>query len=216
MNNCIHTDEFVQMTVAVAILAAGRASRFGGGKLDVTCAGKPLGRWVLDAVEAAGLPPGMLIVGPEVPAFARNAMAGGWTLITNPVPEEGLGGSVALAANHAQCLKADGLLLLLADMPLIEANRIRTILTHQPVTQAVATRYLSGKPGVPARFPMAMFTELSTLTGNIGAATLLRDRADIHLLDAPADVLTDVDDADGLARAERLLLSCRRAGSGHR
>ena len=38
----------------VAVLAAGRGKRFGGGKLEATCAGKPLGRWVLDAVRKRG------------------------------------------------------------------------------------------------------------------------------------------------------------------
>ncbi|HEX7823197.1 MAG TPA: NTP transferase domain-containing protein [Sphingobium sp.] len=194
------------MSIAVAILAAGRASRFGGGKLDASCAGKPLGRWVLDAVAAAGAPPGLLIVGPDAPALAGEAMAEGWALITNPVPEEGLGGSVALAASHADCLRADALLLLLADMPLIGAERIATLLAHRPVTQLVATRYPSGRSGVPARFPAALFGALAALDGDRGAAVLLRDRADVYLLDMPAEALTDVDDIEGLARAERLLL----------
>ncbi len=194
-------------TTAIAILAAGRASRFGGGKLDAPCAGKPLGRWALDAVAEAGLPPGLLIVGPDAPAFADDAMMEGWAIITNPAPEEGLGGSVALAAGHADCLRADALLLLLADMPLIGAEGIGAILAHQPVTQPVAARYPSGRPGVPARFPAAMFGDLTALTGDSGAAALLRDRGDLHLLDLPDGALTDVDDADGIARAERLLLS---------
>ena len=36
----------------VAVLAAGRGTRFGGGKLEALCAGKPLGRCALDAVAA--------------------------------------------------------------------------------------------------------------------------------------------------------------------
>ncbi len=195
------------MSVLVAILAAGRASRFGGGKLDASCAGKPLGRWVIDAVEAAGFPPGLLIVGPDTPAFASDAMVDGWALLTNPTPEEGLGGSVSLAASHADCLRADALLLLLADMPLIGADWIAALLSHQPVTQPVATRYPSGRPGVPARFPASMLGDLAALDGDRGAATLLRDRGGVYLVDVPAEALTDVDDADGIARAERLLLS---------
>ena len=49
----------------VAVLAAGSATRFGGGKLEAICAGKPLGRWVLDAAEAAGLQPGTIVAGPD-------------------------------------------------------------------------------------------------------------------------------------------------------
>ncbi|MFT3965605.1 MAG: NTP transferase domain-containing protein, partial [Sphingobium sp.] len=79
--------------IPVAILAAGRASRFGGGKLDAACAGKPLGRWVLDAVAAAGAPPGLIVVGPRPPAFAGDALHDGWTVITNAEAERGMGTS---------------------------------------------------------------------------------------------------------------------------
>ena len=48
----------------VAVLAAGAASRFGGGKLDAMLAGKRVGQWVLDAVAAAGLPPPVLMRDP--------------------------------------------------------------------------------------------------------------------------------------------------------
>ncbi|HEX7856618.1 MAG TPA: nucleotidyltransferase family protein [Sphingobium sp.] len=191
--------------IPVAILAAGRASRFGGGKLDAICAGKPLGRWVLEAAAAAGLSPGFLIVGPQPPAFAEEALYDGWSLITNPHPEEGLGTSVALAAAHADCLRVDALVLLLADMPLTSVETIRALLDHMPLTAPVATRYRSGRPGVPARFPASLFGALAGLHGDRGASTLLRARPDLHLLDPPLDSLLDVDDADDLARAEALL-----------
>ena len=38
----------------VALLAAGRGTRFGGNKLETACAGKPLGRWAIEAIEEAG------------------------------------------------------------------------------------------------------------------------------------------------------------------
>ncbi|MET0365217.1 MAG: NTP transferase domain-containing protein [Sphingobium sp.] len=199
-------------SVPVAILAAGRASRFGGGKLDAACAGKPLGRWVLDAVAAAGAPPGLLIVGPEAPVFAQEAMVDGWTLITNPQPERGLGTSVALAALHADCLRAEGLLLLLADMPLTSAGTIRTMLDHAPSATPIAVRYPSGKAGVPARFPAAMLEELSRLDGDRGAASLMQGRQDIHLIDVPSDTVIDVDDPAALIRAEALLAKVSHLG----
>ena len=45
----------------VAVLAAGRGTRFGGGKLEAMCAGRPLGRWILDAVVEAGLVRGVIV-----------------------------------------------------------------------------------------------------------------------------------------------------------
>lgn len=191
------------MSVLVAILAAGRASRFGGGKLDAPCAGKPLGRWVVEAVAAARATPGLIVTGPDTPAFAQEAMFDGWALATNPVPEEGLAGSVGLAARHAECLGADALVLLLADMPLVTPAMIGALLV--PTTAPVAIRYPSGRPGVPARFPTALFAQLTALEGDRGAAVLLQGRSDVRLIEAAPDALTDVDDAVSLARAEALL-----------
>ncbi|HEX7872568.1 MAG TPA: NTP transferase domain-containing protein [Sphingobium sp.] len=193
----------------IAILAAGRASRFGGGKLDAICAGKPLGRWVLDAVAAADAPPGLLIVGPQTPAFAQEAMLDGWTLITNAESERGLASSVALAAVHAECLRADGLILLLGDMPLIAAETIHALLNPETPDAPIAVRYPSGRPGVPARFPATMLAALAMLDGDRGAAALLQRRHDLRLLEVGPDALLDVDDAAALVRAETLL---RKAG----
>lgn len=189
----------------IAILAAGKASRFGGGKLDALCAGKPLAHWVLDAVSAAQAPPGLLIVGPEPPDFAQAALFDGWSIITNPAPEEGIGGSVRLAAAHAKCLGAEALILLLADMPLLDTASIEALRSGGVITEPLAARYPGGKPGVPARFPASMFGDLITLSGDNGAAKLLHGRADLHLLDLPENALCDVDDPAALERAERLL-----------
>ena len=54
---------------AVAVLAAGLGTRFGGNKLEAICAGKPLGRWAIEAVEAAGLGPGIVVTGAEGVSF---------------------------------------------------------------------------------------------------------------------------------------------------
>jgi len=191
--------------IAIAILAAGRASRFGGGKLDAPCAGRPLGRWVLDAVAAADAPPGLIVTGPSAPVFAQEAGWGGWTLISNPEPEAGLSGSVALAARHAQHWEADALILLLADMPLVPAATIRTMLDHRPVAVPIAALHPGGGPGVPARFPAELFGRLTELGGDRGGAGLLATRTDTHFLDLPPDALLDVDDRYGLLRAESAL-----------
>ena len=80
----------------VAVLAAGRGTRFGGGKLEAMCAGRPLGRWILDAVVEAGLVRGVIVTGRDAADFAD-----GWTRLINPEPEAGLGSSLALAAKLA-------------------------------------------------------------------------------------------------------------------
>jgi len=178
---------------AVAVLAAGLGARFGGNKLEAMCAGKPLGRWTIEAVEAAGLGPGTIVTGPEWVTFA-----GGWTRAVNPEPEAGLGSSLALAARLAR--GKDALLILLADMPLVTAAYLRGLAAGSAPT---ATRYPDGYAGVPALLDRRLIEQAALLTGDRGAGPLL-NRA--RLLDPPPGMLRDVDTTQELAEVERELL----------
>jgi len=178
---------------AVAVLAAGRGIRFGGGKLEATCAGKPLGRWAIEAVEAAGLETGLIVTGPEEASFAD-----GWTRLINPEPEAGLGSSLALAARLVSPDR-DSLLVVLADMPLVTAGYLRELAAR---TAPAATRYPEGHAGVPALLDRGMIEKAARLTGDRGAGPLLETA---RLLDPPPGMLRDVDTAADLAEAALML-----------
>ena len=178
----------------VAVLAAGRGTRFGGAKLEAACAGKPLGRWVLDAVASAGLAPGLIVSGPDGLSFAH-----GWTQVINPDPDAGLGASLAVAAQLALARGAVSLLVLLADMPLVTPADLRALAAAEGLA---ATRYPEGRPGVPARLDAATMHEAAELTGDRGAGPLLIRAT---LLDLPPHALRDVDTPEDLAEVERLL-----------
>lgn len=183
----------------VAVLAAGRATRFGGGKLDAQCAGKRLGLWALDAVADAGLEPGVIVTGPDAPQFAQAAF--GWQVLTNPAPEEGLGTSVALACRAAE-QQERGVLLLLADMPLVAPAHLQALM---PCRSSVATRHPDGRPGVPVLLTSEDVGRFTSLSGDRGAGKLLADLEELEVLEAPAGSLLDVDDAETLGVADRLL-----------
>jgi CTP:molybdopterin cytidylyltransferase MocA len=185
----------------VALLAAGRSARFGGGKLDAQCAGKRLGQWVLDAVAEAGLAPGVIVTAPDTPVFAGEA--GGWSLISNPRAETGLASSLACAAREAEARSAPVLLVLLADMPLIPAGLLRALATMAPAP--AAARYPHGRPGAPALIPARLYPALMALTGDSGAAAVLAAEPDLALIDAQLEWLLDIDTAEDLAQAEAIL-----------
>ncbi len=178
----------------VAVLAAGAALRFGGGKLDADLAGKPVGRWVLDAIAAAGLPPGVIVVPGHTPAFARDS---GWPVLTNICASDGIGTSIALAASAALG-QGRRLLVLLADMPLVTGDHLLALMAHPEA----ATRYPDGKTGVPALVGPDLLPHLAELDGNTGAGPLLARYPQVA---APADMLLDIDRPDDLARAAALL-----------
>ena len=177
-----------------AVLAAGRASRFGGGKLDAMLAGRRVGQWVLDALDAAGLAPGVIVTGPNAPAFVANS---GWRLVTNPDPQAGLGTSLAIAAHQTE----GPLLVALADMPLVPHSHFIALLQHG----CAATAWPGGKSGVPALFPPAKLPHLRGLSGDQGAGPLLAAMPDLTLVEAPAEALLDIDRPQDLARAEAIL-----------
>lgn len=178
----------------VALLAAGRGTRFGGGKLEADCAGKPLGRWVVEAAERAGLSPGLIVTGPEGVSFAQE-----WRAVVNPHPEAGLGSSLALAMRAALADGADSLLVLLADMPLVTPEYLRRLAS---ASAPAATRQRDGRPGVPALFDRALMQQAASLAGDRGAGRLL---VKATLLDASEGTLRDVDTAGDLVGVARAL-----------
>ncbi|HZF46424.1 MAG TPA: NTP transferase domain-containing protein, partial [Sphingomonadaceae bacterium] len=152
--------------LAIALLAAGSARRFGGGKLDADLAGRKLGRHALDAALAMGRGKPLIVVSPDVPAFAREAEAEGLAhLLVNPDAAAGLGTSVALAASHAAEDGAEKLLLLAADMPLVGAATLGALIDACTHTSA-CVRHSDAHPGIPACFPAISFPALAALGGD--------------------------------------------------
>lgn len=187
----------------VAVLAAGQARRFGGGKLDVLCAGRKVGAHVLATVTEAGFAPGVIVVpATEPPLFAQES---GWALIENPVAESGLASSVALAAQAALAQGCD-LLIVLADMPLIAPAHLAALAATEGLA---ASDHGAGKPGVPAFVPQALLADLTALEGESGAGRWLAGRGDCTLITPPSGTLADVDRPEDLIRIEAEL-SARR------
>jgi CTP:molybdopterin cytidylyltransferase MocA len=186
----------------VVVLAAGLSTRFGGDKLEAKCLGKPLGRWVLDAVQDAGLGPGIIVTGPEGVSFANRW----WTPLINPRPQDGLGSSVALAARHALAANVTAMLVLLADMPLVFPSFLKALAMHSPPT---AMYYPDGHLGVPALLDRRLIEAAANLSGDKGLGPLLRGATAM-----PGEsVLHDVDTPDDLAEVERIL-TIRSLGHG--
>jgi CTP:molybdopterin cytidylyltransferase MocA len=185
------------VTLAIALLAAGGARRFGGGKLDAECAGKPLGQWALEAALTIPHERLAVVVGEPAPRFAQ-----GHEVLINRHANEGLGTSAALAAKWAE--SSDALLIMLADMPLVSANTLRKLVRSGG---PAAVAYPGDRPGAPALFPAVLFPALAALSGESGAAQLLRGMPDLKLIEAAVEELRDVDRPEDLADVVAILRS---------
>ncbi len=193
----------VEHTVLI-LLAAGRSQRYGdiGSKLDADFLGKPLGLHVAVALES-------------VPFMARLAIIDGAKLdygpygfetIHNDDPGEGMSRSVRIGVQRARELGADAVLIALADMPRVTAAHILRMMDSASGEDAVVASSDGSETKPPALFGKGRFDYLLSLTGEKGAADMVK--AGRHVVTNPAELI-DVDTADDLERLRALVHDAR-------
>ena len=113
------------------MLAGGKSRRFGGSKVLAPLSGAPMATWGVRALQAAGLPVGVVSDEEGVEAALG--------LPARPDLEAGLGpiGGLWTALQWASERGDDGVLLLGCDMPLVSEDLLRTILSWSDAAPAV-------------------------------------------------------------------------------
>ena len=175
---------------AVVVLASGRGERFTasggkGSKLQALLGGKPVLERTLDAVRASGLR---------------------WHL--EDAGHAGMGDSIAAGVRATG--DAQGWLILPGDLPLVRPESLQRVAAAL-AGGAVVLPTFEGRQGHPVGFGPECRDALLLLSGPQGAALVARaykmtERA-LQLELDDAGIVTDIDTADDLARAERLLAS---------
>jgi len=193
--------------VAAVILAAGRSTRMGGpNKLLAELAGKPLVRIVTEQALASGAS-GVIVVTGHQASEVEKALAGlKVKLVRNPDFAAGLASSVktGIAAVPAN---ADGAVVCLGDMPLIDARLIdRLIEAFAPDRgDLIAVPVSDGRRGNPVLWSRRFFTELMSLDGDIGARHLIAKHAEA-VAEVPVEghgAFLDIDTPEALAAARQ-------------
>lgn len=181
------------------VLAAGRSERFGAVKQLAQYRGQPLAARALRIAESVCSNRTVLVTGHHGAAVhAACAPIAGFR-VHNSDYRQGLASSIAhgvAAVRHA----ADGVLLLLADQPLIDQQHLARLAECWSCApeRVVATAY-ADKSGVPVIFPRRLFDDLCKLTGDTGAQPLLqRCGSDVLTIHCEA-AATDIDRPEDLA-----------------
>jgi len=194
-----------RMRVAGVVLAAGSATRMGQNKLLLPVGEEPLVRRAVRTACAAGLAPVLVVVGPDEERV-RGALAG---LAFEPVPNprHALGMSTSLDAGIS-AVPADSAaaVVLLADMPFVDAGTIRAVVAlHEKGARLVTARY-GGVPAPPTLYDRSFFPELRGGAGEgRGREVVRRHAGEVAFVDLPASALADVDEAKDLERARARL-----------
>jgi molybdenum cofactor cytidylyltransferase len=190
------------VAVAGILLAAGSASRMGRNKLLLDLAGEPMVRRVARRALEAGLDPLLVVVGHEEPRV-RAALAGlPCRFVASPEWQRGLAASLAAGVAAAPG-DAGAVVVLLADMPLVEADAVRAAIRRwrEGGARLVSCRY-GAVTAPPTLYDRALWPELLALEGDRGGREVVRRHGDgVAWVECPPSALADVDRPEDLERA---------------
>ena len=195
--------DLLMRDIAIVILAAGSARRFGAAKLAQPYAGRALLQHALTA--ACDCNPGevVLVTGDYADELAPLAADYAVRVVHNVDHARGMGNSIATGIG-ALTRPAAAAILLPGDLPLIRAAHLAELVDAWRTTEcdAVASAY-AGTRGPPVLFSAAWFAHLRALDGDRGARALLDDsNLDTASVDCPAAAF-DVDSECDLASLQR-------------
>ena len=182
--------------IALVLLAAGKGSRFGGGKLAALLGGKPVALHAAAMLGAMPFACRFAVVSPQTPDLGAHGF------ISLPLDPPGAlqSRSLAIGVLAAQAAGARAVMVALADMPLITAVHIEALAASFDGNLIASSA--AGRMMPPAIFAASHFAALTTLVGDRGAGSLLADAPSLPL--SPSEAL-DIDLAKDLTKAADLL-----------
>jgi molybdenum cofactor cytidylyltransferase len=197
-------------SVAGVVLAAGTSSRMGRNKLLLEVAGKSLLRRTVTTAIDAGLDPVLVVLGHESER-ARPELEGlGCEVVLNAGFQEGIHSSVrmGIAAVPAGCAAA---VVLLADMPLVDAAMVRTLIRrYRDGRPLLVVSDYEGVDAPPILYDRPLFAELAVLEGEgCGKRVVRRHSAEAVRIRWPGRALTDLDRPEDVERVREELGGAR-------
>ena len=180
--------------IAAIVLAAGLSRRMNGpNKLLHPFGDKPLVQWAVDAACSAGLGPVFVITGHEAERVGAVLPVNSVTVVHNPDFASGMASSLVAGIN-ALPPDAEGVLIVLGDMPSLRAEHLRAVAARFESDKILVPVH-HGMRGHPVLFGRALFADLRRLSGDTGAKSVIRihtsDVIEVEI-DDPA-ILFDVD-----------------------
>lgn len=197
------------MTVAAAVLAAGRGSRLATRtpKPLLELGGRALIDWALDAALASDLSPVVLVVGHGGGAVARRApnrvlatKARRW--------RKGISASLRAALDILEPHeRISAVCVGLADQPLVGAEAYRRLTTAHSHGAQLAVATYDGVRGNPVLLARTLWPEVRRLTGDTGARALMSSHEVTAVDCTGTGDPSDVDTLDDLHALEKRIAS---------
>ncbi|HEY4886420.1 MAG TPA: nucleotidyltransferase family protein [Myxococcales bacterium] len=187
--------------IAGVVLAAGLSSRMGLNKMLLELGGRTLVRRAVTTALSAGLDPVLVVLGHEGDRVRAELSGLPYTAVMNSDYARGMNTSLR-AGIAALPDDAAGAVVLLGDMPLVEASMVRALVTaHRRSGPKLAISTYGGVVAPPILYGRALFPELRALEAeSCGKSVVRSHRAGAVELQWPPETLTDLDSPEDVER----------------
>ena len=179
--------------LAVVILAAGEARRFGSAKQLAQVQGKPMLQHVLETCPRLDKAHLFVVLGAKGEEIQSQLKIDKHQIISNPEWQEGISSSVRAATKQLET-KYQAILFVAGDQPLILEEQLKKlIIKWQESPDLMCAASYMDTVGVPAIFPQPFFAKLLELQGDRGAKKVLVENShSVQLLEIP-EAAIDID-----------------------
>lgn len=166
------------MTVAIVILAAGKASRMGEGgahKLLAEFDGEPLVRRAAGTALAADAASVIVVTGHRRSEVGATLSGLDVTTVENPDYESGMASSLIAGFSASPADNADGVLVMLADMPGVTTADLDALIAafRKGSGRTIVRAVSSGRRGNPVILPRSLGDAIMRLEGDVGARQII-------------------------------------------
>jgi CTP:molybdopterin cytidylyltransferase MocA len=184
------------------VLAAGEGRRLGRPKALVEVGGELLVERAVQVLREGGCEPVAVVLGAAAFDVVARARLDDVLVVVNDGWAEGIGSSLRTGLAAMQGLRAERVVVALADQPGVTPDVVRRLVASPSSAAAVVASY-GGRPGNPARLDAAVWDDVCALAvGDVGARAWMRAHPESVEVIACDDLGNDddIDTADDLAR----------------
>jgi molybdenum cofactor cytidylyltransferase len=191
------------LNVAAIVLAAGRSTRMAPrNKLRELLRGEPVVNHVVRAALKCGAELVIVVTGYKAECIEEVLRGLTVKVVHNTDYAQGLSTSLRIGLK-ALPPNTDGALILLGDMPEIEASDLDMLISAFHDRQSICIPVREGRRGNPVLWGAAYFAEMMALSGDVGAQQLLARHAE-HVIEVPVSSDGIFVDVDTISDIERL------------
>ncbi|MFY9986157.1 MAG: nucleotidyltransferase family protein [Chthoniobacterales bacterium] len=191
--------------VSAVVLAAGLSTRMGRNKLLLNFKDKPLIARLVDTLLASKIDEVIVVLGHEIEKVRAELQGKPVRLVHNPDYREGLSTSVRTGVD-AVSPDADGIMICLADQPLLEPADVNQIVAAfadaKKVNKSIVVPFFKGERGNPVILDASLRVAILGIVGDVGCKGVIKRYPEkVYALEMQNDhVVRDVDDVKAYER----------------